>query len=327
MNMKEELEEQIFDDIVADIITADVEVEKTKKWDRFLSLSRNYNSKYDALILKRISNIFRVNNYPFELIYTEDDNEIPEIAFDSNIRYSFKFLVKFFEVIDNMPLFLTYNTDDNDAVVIKNLTLVQFLRKIKPTWDYSFIERKNLALQKREIKFFYEENEIKRHIKRMCWNHECKFDIDFETEHYIQIKRLKNDNEKLYKTTYQFFTEDSLFNNHSRTVVRMSDFEPNGLYLTRVICGSRWTSDYSHQLHYMILVIKSLTKSDVYWYTKDSTDITKPKFWVEFRRSILSQLVSSDATPIYKKIEFEEFKNNVYKNRHQTRPLINVNFF
>lgn len=325
MNMKDELEEQIFDDIVADIITADVEVEEPKKWNRFLSLSRNYNSKYDALILKRISNIFRANNYPFELIYTEDDREIPEFAFDCSFRYSFKFLVKFFEVITKMPLFLTYNIDDADAEVIKNMTLVQFIRKMKPAWDYSFIERRILALQKREIKLYYEENEIKRHRGRMCWNHECKFDIDFETEHYIQIKRLENGNEKLYKTTYQFFREEPY--NRSRTTVRMSELEFNGLYLTRVICGSRWTSDYNHQIHYMILVIKSLKKSDVYWYTKDSADISKPKFWVEFRRSILSQLVGSDATPIYKRIEFEEFKSNVYKNRHQNRPLISANFF
>ena len=259
MSMRNELDEHIFDDIVADIITADVEVEEPKKWNRFLSLSRNYNSKYDALILKRISNIFRANNYPFELIYTEDDKEIPEFAFDCSIRYSFKFLVKFFEVIDKMPLFLTYNIDDNDAVVIKNLTLVQFLRKIKPAWDYAFIERGTLKLQNREIKLYYEENEIKRHIGRMCWNHECKFDIDFETEHYIQIKRLENDNEKLYKTTYQFFREESPYNNRSRTVVRMGEVETNGLYLTRIICGSRWTSDYNHQIHYMILVIKSST--------------------------------------------------------------------
>ena len=118
MNMRDELDEQIFDDIVVDIITADVEVEKPKKWNRFLSLSQHYKSKYDALILKRISNIFRANNYPYELIYTEYE-EIPEFAFDCSIRYSFKFLVKFFETIDKMPLFLTYNTDDNDAVVIK----------------------------------------------------------------------------------------------------------------------------------------------------------------------------------------------------------------
>lgn len=111
MNSFDELD-NIFNDVVEEISTQDIKVESDKKWMFYISMSDSHTRRdlhpYDDITLKQIRKLFRIANYPCELIYSNDVTEYPEFAFDIPKHTSFKFLVKFYELVEKMPLYL-YN--------------------------------------------------------------------------------------------------------------------------------------------------------------------------------------------------------------------------
>lgn len=326
--------DNIFNDVIEEIATQEVTVESDKTWMFYITMSDSYTRRDlrpdDDIILKQIRKLFRIANYPCELIYSDEVTEYPEFAFDIPKRTSFKFLVKFYELVEKMPLYLYNNHEYEDVKEIKTMTLSRFVTYLTdPATPVEYILRRMINLEKRQISIYYENKEIERLKKRMCWKMDYAFDCDISTD-YIQIKPFKDERERLNKTTYWNLRDDSNSWFHTQdksTIVKLSDFDSKGWYLCRVLCGSRWTFGHTHQVHYLILVFKSFNTSDVYWFVKDSSDLDRSKFWVEYRRRILTEFVGkTDAEPIYREIEYKEFKDGVYKNRHQNNKLMRMRY-
>jgi len=103
--------DNICNSIAEDIASQEVSVNTNDRWMFYLSLSDAYSRRDlhpdDDDVLKKVQRLFRVANYPYELIYSDDERAFPEFAFDIPERTSFKFLVKFFEIIEQMPLYLS----------------------------------------------------------------------------------------------------------------------------------------------------------------------------------------------------------------------------
>ena len=302
--------DSICNSIAEDVASQEVSVDTNDRWMFYLSLSDAYSRRDlhpdDDDVLKKVQRLFRVANYPYELIYPDDERAFPEFAFDIPERTSFKFLVKFFEIIERMPLYLSVGYEHKDKQEIKLMSDWWFIYRLTdlPTDE---IRRRIVNLHKREISIYYEDKAIERLKKRILWNMEYAFDIRID---FIQIRCLNDANEKFVKTTYYNLRDDNVSLWHTQdksSNVRMRHFDPTGWYLSRVVCGSRWSDDH-YKVHYMILVFKAFDSSDVYWFIKDSTDVSCSVTWEQYRRDIIIEFIGkTDGNAVSQQIEYKEY--------------------
>ena len=303
--------DSICNSVAEDIASQEVSVNTNDRWMFYLSLSDAYSRRDlhpdDDDVLKKVQRLFRVANYPYELIYPDDERAFPEFAFDIPENTSFKFLVKFFEIIERMPLYLSAGYEHKDKQEIKLMSDWWFIYRLTEL-QTDEIRRRIVNLEKREISIYYEDKEIERWKKRMLWNMEYAFDCDIRTD-FIQISGLKDSTERLVKTTYYNLRDDDVSWRHTQdksTNVRMCHFNPTGWYLCRVVCGSRWSDDH-YKVHYMILVFKAFDSSDVYWFIKDSTDVGCSVTWEQYRRDIIIEFIGkTDGNAVSQQIEYKE---------------------